>query len=81
MLSLHRKVTGTSSLRELILDVHKSRKEFSGCSKECAETSKNPEDEDGAMFLSYLKDLQLLKSDLLTLTVFSGQMDGLEHEA
>lgn len=35
----------------------------------------------GTMFLLYLKDLQLLQSDLLTLTMFSGQMDGLQHEA
>lgn len=33
------------------------------------------------VFLQYLKDLQLLQCDLLTLTVFSGQMDGLQHEA
>ncbi len=32
-------------------------------------------------FLLYLKDLQLLKSDLLTLTMLSGQMDGLQHQA
>lgn len=31
--------------------------------------------------LLYLKDLQLLQSDFLTLTVFSGQMDGLQHKA
>lgn len=52
-----------------------------------AGTCKNPwYGDDEIMFLYgnsllYLKDLQLLQSDLLTLTVFSGQVDGLQHEA
>lgn len=41
----------------------------------------NPIQSDVSVFWQYLKDLQLLQHDLLTLTVFSGQMDGLQHEA
>lgn len=36
---------------------------------------------DGFMLLLYLKDLQLLQRDLLTLTVLSGEVDGLQHES
>lgn len=36
---------------------------------------------DGFMFLLYLKDLQLLQRDLLTLTMLSGEVDGLKHES
>lgn len=32
-------------------------------------------------FLRYLKDLQLLQRDLLTLTVLSGEVDGLKHKS
>lgn len=33
------------------------------------------------MFLLYLKDLQLLQRDLLTLTMLSGEVNGLKHES
>lgn len=32
------------------------------------------------MFLMYLKDLHLLQSDLLTLTMVFGQMNGLQNQ-